>query len=693
MATTQSPSQTSTEALADLLSQWRKTVEAELKGVPFEKKLVTKTSEGIALQPLYSRADLSQLADLGSRPGEAPFIRGTSDSGYKNSSWEFSQEIAAKDCASFNSALLTDLMRGQNSVALTLDCATRNGKDADESCSCCVGGCGLSVADLSDLSAALANVAIGNIPVHINAGANPLPVAALYLALAAKNGVSAKELTGSLTADPVAEWVVSGNSAAKLDALFDALASWSKYAAVNAPALRTIGVSAQPWLEAGANATQELAFALATGVEYLRALQARGVPVEQAAGQIRFSFAVGQTFFTEIAKFRAFRSLWTRVLAAYGAEAAAAKVVVHGRTCFFSKTLHDAHVNMLRVTTEACSAVVGGVNSLHIGAFDEVSGSTDEFSRRIARNVHTLLAEEFSFTAVADPAGGSWYVEKLTDELARKAWALFQDLEKQGGFIVALRAGVPQKLVAAVAADKEDGVAKRRTGIVGTNLFPNLKEKFLTPVEKDVSAVVAAVKARRKAVAISSTDVASLIAAATAGATVGQLAKATVAGEVEKIQAITQRRLSAAFEELRAASEAFAKKTGSRPKVFLAKIGPVIQHKARADFSAGFFAVGGFEPVAKQSFETAEAAAEAAAASGAPVAVLCSTDDTYPTLVPAFAAALKKASPKTVVVLAGLPAEKEVVEQFKAAGIDEFIHVRASVRDLLAKLLKQIGAL
>jgi methylmalonyl-CoA mutase len=696
MANTQSPSPTSTEALEGLLAQWRKTVEAELLGVPFEKKLVTKTSEGLSLQPLYSRVDLSEVPNLGSAPGEAPFIRGTNNIGYKNSSWEFSQEILASDCASFNSALLNDLMWGQNSVPVVLDCATRAGQDPDEASECCVARCGLSIADLKDLEVALAKVALDSIPVHIGAGSNALPIAATYLALAANRKVSGKALTGSLTADPVAEWVLSGKTPAKLEALYDALATWSKQAATEAPALRTIGVSAQPWFEAGASATQEIAFALSTAVEYVRALQARGVSVEQVASQIRFSFAIGPTFFMEIAKFRAFRSLWTRVLSAFGAEAAAGKVAIHARTGLYNKTLHDANVNMLRVTTEALSAVLGSVDSLHIGTFDEVSGKSDEFSRRIARNVHTLLAEEFNFTETADAAGGSWYIEKITDELARKAWALFQELEQQGGFVAALRAGVPQKLVAAVAADKEDAVAKRRTGVVGTNLFPNLKEKYLTiaPVDASIkSGLVAAIKARRPAAAPKSGDLKALIAAATAGATIGQLAKATVSGEAETIQAVTCRRLTAGFEELRSASEAFAKKTGSRPKVFLAKMGPVIQHKPRADFSAGFFAVGGFEPIAKQAFETAEAAAEAAAASGAPVAVLCSTDDTYPALVPAFAAAVKKAKPGIVVVLAGLPADKAVVEQFKAAGVDEFIHVRASVRDLLAKLLKQIGAL
>jgi methylmalonyl-CoA mutase len=698
MANQSSSLPASTEALSALLSQWRKTVETELQGVPFEKKLVTKTAEGIALQPLYTRADLAQVPHLDARPGQAPFIRGFDTLGYKKDSWECAQEISAKDAASFNSALLSDLMKGQNSVVLKLDVATRQGSDADQAPAAQVGACGLSISDVKDLAEALGKVNLSAIPVHVHAGADALAFAGLYLSYAQQAGVQAKALTGSLTADPIATLASSGKLAVSEASLFDNLATWSKFAAANAPKLRTVGVCARGWHEAGANSVQELAFSLATAVEYIRALSARGVSPAQTAGQIRFCFAVGPTFFMEVSKFRAFRLLWARVMSAFGAEAAAAGAFVHARTGQYSQTVHDPHVNMLRVTTEALSAVLGGVNSLHIAPYDELAGTSDEFSRRIARNVHTLIAEEFGFTENVDPAGGSWYIEKLTDEVARKAWALFQDIEKQGGMLAALRAGVPQKLVAAVAADKDDGVAKRRTGIVGTNLFPNLKEKFLVPapVVSIAAERAVTVKGRRpaSAPAVKAGDVLALVSAASKGATIGQLAAATRGAAAEiSVQPLVFKRLSAGIEELRAASESYAAKNGARPKVFLAKMGPVLQHKARADFSTGFFAVGGFEPLGKQTFETAEAAAEAAVASGAPVAVLCSTDDTYPVLAPVFAAAVKKAKPGMVVVLAGLPADKAVVEQFKAAGFDEFIHIRASVRDILAKLLKQIGAL
>lgn len=695
------------DPLAAALARWRATVDAELKGASFEKKFVTRTFEGIALQPLYTRADLAGVPHLDAAPGAAPFLRGTRPLGYKNRPWQVAQEIAASSPAEFNTALRHDLMSGQDAVVLTPDAASRAGRDPDEATASDVALRGVSLADLEDMTAALQGVDLTVVPVHVNTGADPLPIAALYLEHARASGVAWPKLIGTLSADPLSEWALRGEPGASPDALYDALAAWTKWAANHAPALHTVGVDASIWANAGGTATQELALALAAAAEYLRALNRRDLRAESVATRMNFRFAVGSQFFTEIAKFRAFRLLWTRVVTAFGASAEnAGAATVHAATSRWDKTLLDPHVNMLRVTTEALSAVLGGCDSLHIAPFDEVTGATTEFSRRIARNVHTLLAEEFNFAETADPAGGSWYVEKLTDTLARQAWALFQDIEGRGGFAAALRAGYPQQLVAKAAAEKADAIAKRRLGVVGTNLFPNLKEKPLARSADDRGAVQTAladrIRSRRRAATSAApitewtTRFNAALAAAREGVTVGQLRRFNPPAGTGADSAVTPLvacRAAEPFETLRAATTAFAARTGARPKVFLAKMGPVLQHKARADFSAGFFAVGGFEPVAKQSFETAEIAAQAAVASGAKVAVLCSTDDTYPALVPVFAKAVKAAAPDVMVVLAGLPADAAVVESFRAAGVDEFIHVRANVYELLARFLKQIGAL
>lgn len=696
----------SSDPLAAAYARWRATVDAELKGAPFEKKLVTRTFEGIALQPLYTRSDVVGLPNLNAKPGEVPFLRGTRPAGYKDKIWRIAQEIAAADAPAFNTALRQDLQAGQDAVVLTPDIASRNGVDPDLAPAHELGRNGVSLADLEDVATALKDVDLSAVPVYFRTGADPLALAALYLEHARGRGTAWTQLTGSIIADPLGEWIEQGQLPGSLDAMYDAVASWTKWAGNHAPALHTLGINAALWSDAGGTATQELAFALSAAAEYLRALHRRGLRAESVCTRMDFRFAIGPTFFTEIAKFRAFRPLWARVVSAFGASADHAReATVHAVTGHWDKTLLDPHVNMLRVTTEALSAVLGGCDTLHISPFDEVAGTSNDFSRRIARNVHTLLAEEFNFAETADPAGGSWYVEKLTDSLARAAWSLFQDIEGRGGLAAALRSGHVQQLIEKAAGEKADAIAKRRLGLVGTNLFPNLKEQPLAPAKIDVNARSAALGGRIRARRHGAQSLAPIsdwnarfnaaLAAAKDGATVGQISRLgqSTAAPEPAITPVLPRRASEPFEALRTASAAFAERTGARPKVFLAKMGPALQHKARADFSAGFFAVGGFEPIAKQSFDTPEAAAAAAVASKAGVVVLCSTDDTYPALVPAFAQAVKAAAPKTIVVLAGLPADAAVVTAFRAAGIDEFIHIRANVYELLAKFQKQIGVL
>jgi methylmalonyl-CoA mutase len=663
-------------------------VEAELNGIPFERKLVTRTAEGVALQPLYTRADGAGLPDLASRPGAVPFLRGVRPQGYKQRAWQVAQEIAVASPQAFNTALLADLMHGQDSVVLA---PARPGPAG-----------GVVLENLADLGVALAGVDLSAVPVHLRAGADALPWAALFLALADQRGIARTALAGSLTADPLAEWAETGNGA-DLDGLYDSLAGWTAWAAQHTPELQTIGVNGAIWADAGGSAVHELAFALAAATDYIRALQARGVPPEVAGARLCFQFSSGPQFFMELAKFRAWRPLWTRVLAAFGAAPAlAARAPVQVATARWNKTRLDPHVNLLRVTTEALAAVLGGCDSLHIAPFDEVTGATDDFSRRVARNLHTILAEEFGFTQTADPAGGSWYVEKLTDELARKAWALFQTIESAGGLAAALRAGIPQRLIATAAAEKADAVGRRRLGLVGTNLFPNLKEKSaMVPscVPPGLAGRSEEAPARAVEPDFSRTWPARLeaaIGAARAGAGVRELIDRGRApgAAAPDIATVVAWRAAAGFERLRAASADYTLRSGHRPRVFLARMGPVKQHKARADFAAGFFAVGGFEVLAGPGFSATDAAAQAAVAAGAPVVVLCSTDETYPGLVPAFGTAVKSARPGGVVlVLAGLPAEPALEAAYRASGVDEFIHLRANVLDLLEKMLRQLGAL
>ncbi|MDD5349427.1 MAG: methylmalonyl-CoA mutase family protein [Chthoniobacteraceae bacterium] len=362
---------------------------------------------------------------------------------------------------------------------------------------------------------------------------------------------------------------------------------------------------------------------------------------------MKFSFAMGADFFMAVAKLRAARLLWTKIVAACGGNAESQKMHIYAATSRWNQSKLDPYVNLLRDTTEALSAAVGGADIIDVRPFDAVVREPDEFSERIARNTQLVLKEECHFDHVVDPAGGSYYVETLTAKVAETAWALFQQIEKAGGMIEALKAGIPQKQIKAVAAKKADLVAQRRLSIIGVNVYANPTEK---PLEGKAPKCCCA-------------------------------GKGSVPSNIETLASV---RGAEPFESLRAAVSASAKKS-----IFLANMGPLRQHKARADFSTGFFQAGGFAPLENRGFKTVEEAAEAAKASGASIAIICSTDDTYPEIVPALAPKLKELG--LTVVLAGYPAD--FIEAFKQAGVDEFIHIRANCFQVLSGIANKLGIL
>jgi methylmalonyl-CoA mutase len=687
--------------------EWRKVVDKFLKGAPFEKRLITKTYEDIDLQPMYRREDVAGLPHLDSLPGFAPYLRGTSPLGYVTQSWDVAQELPYATPAAFNEALRADMSRGQNAVNLVLDHPTLSGVDADQAEAAQVGKGGLSISSVADLARALDGVDLETTPIYIQASASALTFTALLAALVNQQGKSLAKVRGAVGMDPLSQLARDGHLSRDLDGIYGVMAQLTTWAVANAPQLQTITVQGHPYHNGGASTTQELAFALATAVEYIRAMQNRGLNIDDIAPRIRFSLSVGTNFFMEIARLRAARLLWAKIVKAFGGSDESQKMSLHARTSSWNQTVYDPHVNLLRATTEAFSSAVGGCDSLHISPFDELLRTPDEFSRRIARNTHTVLREESHITRTVDPAGGSWYVENLTDSVGRKAWALFQEIEKQGGMVKALEAGAPQKQVADTAAKRAANIAKRKDIFVGSNMYPNLKETRLEPEAVDFAArqaeraaalnqYRASANAGQKQAALDTlaqggNKVEAAIQAALAGATLGEIAQAARADAKAgvTITPICAYRGAQAFETLREAAEAFVARTGQRPQVFLATMGPLTQHKGRADFSTAFLAVGGIETIYPAGFETADEAADAALASGAPAVVICSTDPTYPELVPPLAQKLKQANPGLIVLLAGYPADH--VEAFKAAGVDDFIHLAANCQSLLSTLQKKMG--
>lgn len=688
--------------------QWRQAAEKVLKGVPFEKKLVTKTYEGIDLQPMYRQEDVADLPHTDSLPGFPPYVRSANALGYVLESWEVAQEIPYGIPEEFNQAVRFDMERGQTAVNLVLDRATLSGLDADAAPVGDVGMGGTSISSIADLQKALEGIDLEQTPIFIQAGSVAFPIAAALIAVMRQRGKSPGALRGCIGMDPLGALAHTGTLPRSLEGAYNTMAQLTAWAQENAPDLRTVLIQGQPYHNGGASAVQELAFAIATGVEYVREMLVRGLTVDAVAPRMLFAFSIGSNFFMEVAKLRAARLVWAKVVQAFGGNAESQKLIMHARTSAYNKTIYDPYVNMLRTTTEAFSGVLGGCNSMHVAPFDEVKQPPDEFSRRIARNTHIILEQESNLARLVDPAGGSWYIEKLTDEVAREAWKLFQEVERQGGMFKALQAGVPQQQVAQIAAQRARNIATRKDVFLGTNMYANLKEKPLAGQHADVegmhrkqSASVeqyrASVDAARRQAALAQLTatngnlVDAAVEAVLAGATLGELTRTLRAGDTDapKVEAIRIHRGAEIFEALRAAAENYAAQTGARPRVFLANMGPIPQHKPRADFATGFFEVGGFEVITNNGFATPAEAAQAAIDSGAPVVVICSTDATYPEIVPPLTKAIKAANPDTSVILAGYPADQ--IEAHKQAGVDEFIHLRANCHAILLTLQKKIG--
>ena len=689
-------------------ADWRKLVEAELKGAPFDKKMLTATPEGITLRPLYRAEDIAGLPHVDSLPGFAPYVRGTRASGYTAEPWEVAQEIIEASPEEFNLAALNSVSRGLNALNIVVDQATRNGHDPDFAGPNEVGVGGLSIACLADLKRALAGVDLEKTSLFIRTGASALPFAALLAALCRDRLKSFTGLRGCVEMDPLGVLAHEGRLPQSLPGAYREMAALTRWAALKTPNLQTICIHSRPWHDAGGNAVEELAFTLATALEYFRALNERGLDVNTVAPQTRIAVSVGANFFMEIAKLRALRMLWSRLTASLGGDANAQKATLHVRTARWNKTVCDPYNNLLRTTVEAFAGVLGGADSLQVGAFDETVRPADDFSRRLARNTQLILQKECLLTQVTDPAGGSWYVESLTAELAQKAWTLFQEVEKLGGMAAALDAGFPQKKVATSAMERIKGVTRRRDSIVGINQYANPKE---TPLEVPADENGSFQKRRARQIAglreslddlnssavlkdlarVVEADDAGLfpaaLAAAKGGATLGELTRSLRIhdGAPERITPVCLTSAAAPFEGLRAAMN----RQPVRAKVFLCNMGPLKEHKARADFARGFFATGGFEAISPAGFRSAADAATAFALSGAKVAVICSTDDQYPVLVPALVPALKAAVTGAIVVLAGYPADQ--VEAHKKSGVDEFIHVRADALETLRLIQLQLG--
>ncbi|MBQ3730692.1 MAG: methylmalonyl-CoA mutase small subunit [Muribaculaceae bacterium] len=597
--------------------EWRAKAEVDLKGADFEKKMVWRTNEGFNAQPLYRSVDIADLKQTKSLPGEFPYVRGTR----YNNDWKVRQNIDVDDVQAANAKAVEVLGKGINSIGFHM-----HGSDVD-------------------LKALFKGIDLPACEINIMCCPKCAVKYAKELVEICKENGCEDTFVGSITFNPFKRTFKHGEPFPG-----DIVAMATEMMNVVKPVahLRVLSVDSLALNNAGAYIYQELGYALAWGAEWMAMMTEAGFTADEVANRIKFNMGVSTVYFMEIAKFRAARELWALIVKQFNpANDYSCMMNVNAETSRFNQTLYDSYVNLLRSQTEAMSAALACVDSIVVTPFDAPYKESDDFSERIARNQQILLKEESHLDKVVDPAGGSYYVEMLTKNLAEQGWKLFLDVEDKGGFKAALESGDIINAVNATAKERFDKVAKRREQLLGTNQFPNFTEK--------------------------AADKADACKECNCHCSCNH-------EEAEGAVALNTKRLATQFEEIRLATEHAA----NTPKVFMLTIGNLAMRLARAQFSDNFFACAGYELIDNNGFKTVKEGMDAAMEKKADVVVLCSSDDEYAELIPE---AVKELDGRAELVLAG-----PETDEFKAMGITNFINVRTNVLATLkafnAKLLK-----
>jgi methylmalonyl-CoA mutase len=609
-------------------AEWRSLVEQAM-GPEGLDRLDRRIAEDVTIRALYTGSDRNPVAGFS---GLRPWTRGSQPLGNSAAGWEVCQRVRHPDPGELATLAGAEVRGGASGVWIDLRHSDPAGLVAN------------------DLDALVAAVDPEQVAVRFGGEGHAVSLAAAWVEACSRRGLDPSRLRGSFGLDPLGRLATAGTLADDPEAELDGAAEVVRWALGAAPGVRAIAVSTLPHHGAGADAAEELAFAAAGGIEVLRRLVAEGIAVDAAFGQIGFVTAVGRDLFVEIAKLRGLRRMWSRISEVFGASDDCPPAVVHAVTSPRSLSRRDPWTNMLRTTVAAFAAAAGGADAVTVLPFDSAIGHADDFSRRIARNTNIILREESNLHRIVDPAGGSYLVEELTDRLARSAWSLLQDIEGRGGMISALASGFIGRRIADSADRLRAEVATRRWPITGVSTFPNLAEE--APVRSET-------------------------APPTAAATDGQ-----------EGPALPSLREAEPFEALRDAGDRHADRTGRRPSAFLAGVGPRSDNRARADFVRNLLAAGGVETTGSDCFESAEIAALDFRKAASSVAVICSTDERYPDLVPPLSRALKEAGAGLVLVASRPPADESA---WPAADVDGYLYAGCNTLAVLGDIHRTEG--
>lgn len=697
---------------------WRSLAEKELRGRSLDD-LKWNTLEGIDVQPLYTEDDLQGLSHLGTIPGDAPFTRGVKATMYAGRPWTIRQYAGFSTAEESNAFYRRGLAAGQQGVSVAFDLATHRGYDSDhERVMGDVGKAGVAIDSVEDMKILFDGIPLDKVSVSMTMNGAVIPILASFIVAGEEQGVDRAALSGTIQNDILKEFMVRNTYIYPPEPSMRIVADIIQYTSTDMPKFNSISISGYHMQEAGANLVQELAFTLADGREYVRTAIANGMDVDKFAGRLSFFFAIGMNFFMEAAKLRAARLLWHRIMSEFEPKNPKSSMLrTHCQTSGVSLAEQDPYNNVVRTAYEAMSAVLGGTQSLHTNSLDEAIGLPTDHSARIARNTQLILQEETGVTNVVDPLAGSYYVEKLTHDLAEAAWTLIQEVEDMGGMTKAVASGMPKLRIEEAAATRQAMIDKGDEVIVGVNKYRRDKEEPIDILDIDNAAVRASqierltrIRAGRDE-AVCSAALAALgegaagtsnllelaVEAARARATVGEISMAMekVFGrhraEVKTLAGVYGAAYEgdAGFAAIQASVEDFAKSDGRRPRMLVVKMGQD-GHDRGAKVIATAFADIGFDVDVGPLFQTPAEAAQDAVDNDVHVIGISSQAAGHKTLAPQLVQALRDAGAEDIIVICGGVIPQQDYQFLYDAGVKAIFGPGTNIPDAAQDILNII---
>ena len=699
---------------------WQSLAEQELRGRTVDD-LTWNTLEGIPIKPIYTAEDTADLDHIGGVPGQEPFTRGVKATMYAGRPWTIRQYAGFSTAEESNAFYRKALASGQQGVSVAFDLATHRGYDSDhERVVGDVGKAGVSIDSVEDMKILFDGIPLDKISVSMTMNGAVIPVLANFIVAGEEQGHARSALSGTIQNDILKEFMVRNTYIYPPEPSMRIVADIIEYTSTEMPKFNSISISGYHMQEAGANLVQELAFTLADGKEYVKTAIDRGMDVDKFSGRLSFFFAIGMNFFMEAAKLRAARLLWHRIMTELGAKNPRSKMLrTHCQTSGVSLQEQDPFNNVVRTAYEAMSAVLGGTQSLHTNALDEAIALPTEFAARIARNTQLILQEETGVANVVDPLAGSYYVEKLTSDLAEAAWKLIEEVEEMGGMTKAVATGMPKLRIEEAAAQRQAEIDKAEQVIVGVNKYRLEKEDEIDILQIDNEAVRESQVARLESIRATrdeakcqaaldeltrrSEEGGNLLHAAVdasrARATVGEISMAMEEifgrhrAEVKTLSGVYGKAYDGdtGFVNIQKSVEKFAEDEGRRPRMLVVKMGQD-GHDRGAKVIATAFADIGFDVDVGPLFQTPDEAAQDAIDNDVHVIGISSQAAGHKTLAPALIRILKERDADEILVICGGVIPQQDYEFLMNAGVRAIFGPGTNIPDAAQDILDLIRA-